>query len=188
MQILISDRDNAPDRYRDFAPTHVVSYTTKPFRGEPEGGDTYLKIDISKNVAATEDRLLPLISFLHLVPSDARLFIACDFGVSRSATTALLAMCISDPTTAPADHYAAMREHWPRIVPQRGMVRVGDKLLGLGGELEVSLLTDTRQRIGSLAVLEVEADETPRPMELKNRGSRLRRRIKTGLIKLAQRL
>jgi|GEM_PF-4171932 len=182
MQILITDHNNALARAKAYGPSHLVDFSSKGLGRANVLPEVRLHVEVNKKTGATVERLAPLIEFLEGVPADARLLVCCEFGVSRSATAALFAMCLHDRSVRPRVHFDRMKQAWPHVVLQRGMVRVGDRLMHLGGELEACVFQDAEKRVSRLPVLTVQEGA---PVEVgipSPARSYLRRRLRTFLM------
>jgi len=192
MHILIVDKANETKRVADFGPTHVAVFQTTPEdTGEVEGvpAENSFCTKINKQNEASLATMGPLIDFIRQVPADARLLFRCDAGVSRSATGALLALCIHMPDVPVEEHFGLLRAHWPHVVPQRGMLRMTDDILGLKGKLVLASQADTAERMLSLPVINISPDGAPRIVTLPSRKPKSWRRVfKSFLLRLAYKL
>ncbi len=192
MQILIVDKANVVKRAEAFRPTHAVVFQTAEDDTDPIIGvlpKNAYRTKINKKNNASLKTMTPLIEFVRNVPADARLLFRCDAGVSRSATGALLAMCLHAPDIDIEDHFKIMRASWPHVVPQRGMLRLTDDILGLKGRLVLASQHDTAERMLSLPILEFNADDIAREINLPNVEPKSWRRIfKSWLLKLAHKI
>ncbi len=188
MHILITDHNSALARAKAFGPTHLVDFSSQGLGSAKVLPAARLRVEVNKKTEATDDRLAPLVEFLETIPADTRLLICCEFGVSRSATAALFAMCLHDRSVRPRVHFDRLKQAWPHVVLQRGMVRVGDRLMHFGGELEACVFEDADKRVSSLPVLTVQGFAPLKVGALAPARSYLRRRLRTFLMWCLRRL
>lgn len=159
MQIMIGARVSALEMAIDFEATHVIRIGknlsgTRKFFFLPKTSILLLELESSHVEVGP---IKELLSFVEGLPSNARLFIHCASGMTRSAATAIITACALDRNTRPSEHFQRMVEINPRIVPQRKMMAIADDLLGLGGELKSYAEKDWNQRLRDIRPLEVNA-------------------------------
>jgi predicted protein tyrosine phosphatase len=117
--------------------------------------ENILLLDIESNKRVNPKHISTLLDFVYSLPADARLFIHCASGMTRSAAAAIITACALEPDKSPAQHLAAMLEASPRIVPQRRMLEIADDLLGLDGALKKAGDDDWNSRLENLEPFEV---------------------------------
>ena len=160
MQVMIGARATALEVAAEFKATHVIRIGqnlsgTKKFFFLPKQAVLLLPLE-STNIKV--ELIEKLIEFVESLPADARLFIHCASGMTRSASAAIIAACAVDRATEPSLHYERMLKINPRIVPQKNMLAIADSLLGLGGRLQKYSEQDRHERLRNLKPLEVTAN------------------------------
>lgn len=159
MQIMIGARASALEMAIEFEATHVIRIGknlsgTKKFFFLPRA--SILLLELENNQVDVEP-MKELLTFIATLPSDARLFVHCASGMTRSAATAIITACAVDRATPPSEHFQRMLAINPRIVPQRKMMEIADDLLQLGGELKSYAHKDWNQRLRDIKPLQIEA-------------------------------
>ena len=161
MQIMIGARVSALEMAIEFEATHVIRIGknlsgTRKFFYLPKSSILLLEIE-NNHVEAGPIKVL--LEFVEGLPADARVFVHCASGMTRSAATAIIMACAKDRETPPSVHFERMLQRNPRIVPQRTMMAIADDLLGLGGELKKHAEHDWNQRLRDIQPLEVEVHD-----------------------------
>ncbi|UTW57265.1 hypothetical protein KFE96_10380 [Kordiimonas sp. SCSIO 12603] len=172
MQIMIGARATALKVATEFKATHVIRIGQnlsgrKKFFFLPKQAVLLLPLE-STNIKV--ELIEQLIEFVEKLPADARLFIHCASGMTRSASAAIIAACAVDRATEPSVHYKRMLQINPRIVPQKNMLAIADSLLGLQGRLQRYSEQDRSERLSNLKPLEVAANHHH---EINNRRTRV---------------
>lgn len=157
--IQIGARQAAVQQAERFSATHAVRigvsragavrYWRLPIR-------EILTLEIENNSPVMESQVSAFLAFVYDLPADARLFIHCASGMTRSATAAIIAACALQPDVPPDVHYTNMLEACPRIVPNRRMIAHADRLLQLEGRLIESCEKDWDQRISDFRPIRIE--------------------------------
>jgi|TARA_Y100000310_G_scaffold340973_1_gene438583 predicted protein tyrosine phosphatase len=81
-----------------------------------------------------DEHILNLIEFLHAWPAEESLLVHCYAGISRSTAVALIALTMKRPGRE-SDAAQALREAAPHASPNRLIISLADRLLGLEGRL-----------------------------------------------------
>ncbi len=143
--IFVCGLFDMPHHVRTLAPSHLVSIIQPELQPEspPEiPDDQHLRVqvhDISEpdgyGVLPEAEHVVDLLHFLHSWdPEGGDLLVHCYAGVSRSTATALLAHLVQTEGT-PLESARALRAAAPHAAPNRRIITLADRELGLGGEL-----------------------------------------------------
>lgn len=158
MLIRIGSKIGAARMAAGFGATHAVRIgptTTGALKFWRLPAENILLLDIESSKRVDPKHISMLLDFVYALPAEARLFIHCASGMTRSAAAAIIAACALEPDKSPAEHFAAMLKACPRIVPQRRMLEIADDLIGLEGALKKAGDEDWDRRLESLQPLEI---------------------------------
>ncbi|MCB1498106.1 MAG: protein tyrosine phosphatase [Bauldia sp.] len=86
-------------------------------------------------VAATEDHVRELITFVERWDGERAMVVHCYAGISRSTAAAFVALCTARPDRSEREVALRLREASPWAYPNPLIVAFGDELLGRNGRM-----------------------------------------------------